>query len=199
MSEHWNNVYATRGAEERSWSEDEPTSSLELLDLLGVTARDSLLDVGAGESGLVDHLLARGFTDLTVLDLSEVALAATREREGHDHVVTVAADVTSWRTQRLFDVWHDRAVLHFLSIDDAQRYVATLESVLAPQGAVVIGVFAPDGPSSCSGLEVQRYSAEDLVELLGTDFVLVGQRRSRHRTPWGAEQSFQWVALRRAS
>ena len=199
MTEHWNDVYATRGAEERSWSEDEPTSSLELLDLLGVTARDSLLDVGAGESGLVDHLLARGFTDLTIMDLSEVALAATREREGHDHVATVQADVTTWRTARRFDVWHDRAVLHFLSPDDARRYVATMENTLSPRGAVVIGVFAPDGPASCSGLAVQRYSAEDLVELLGPGFTLVGQHQRRHRTPWGAEQSFQWVALRRAS
>jgi trans-aconitate methyltransferase len=197
MSEHWNNVYATRGVDERSWSETEPTTSLELLDELGVTPRDSILDIGAGESELVDHLRARGFTDLSVLDLSGTALGATRERIGHDNVVTIEADVTTWHPTRSYDVWHDRAVLHFLSAPDALRYASTLRDALSPSGAVVIGVFAPDGPESCSGLAVTRYGADDLAALLGEEFRIVTERRVRHRTPWGSEQSFQWIAARR--
>ena len=197
MSEHWNSVYATRGVDERSWSEPEPTTSLELLDVLGVTPRDSIIDIGAGESELVDRLRARGCTDLSILDLSATALAATRERIGHENVVTVEADVTTWHPTRHYDVWHDRAVLHFLSAPDALRYAGTLREALSPGGAVVIGVFAPDGPESCSGLPVTRYSAEDLAALLGEEFRVVTKRRVRHRTPWGTDQSFQWVAARR--
>jgi trans-aconitate methyltransferase len=198
MSEHWNDVYATRGVDERSWSEPEPTTSLELLEVLGVAPGDSLIDIGAGESQLVDHLLARGFTDLSILDLSATALAATRERMSHENVVTVEANVTTWHPTRHYDVWHDRAVLHFLSPPDALRYVSTLRDALFPGGAVVIGVFAPDGPESCSGLPVTRYGAEDLAALLGEEFRVVTERRVRHRTPWGTEQPFQWVAARRS-
>ena len=196
MSQHWNDVYATRTVPERSWSEPEPTMSLELLDLLGVTAGNSVIDIGGGESRLVDHLFARGFTDVTVLDLADTALAVTRDRAGCENVATVQADVTVWQPTRHYDVWHDRAVLHFLSPRDAQRYANTLRGVLAPGGAVVIGVFAPDGPQSCSGLPVHRYSAEDLASLLGDEFDIVTERRFRHRTPWGSEQSFQWIAAR---
>ncbi len=197
MSQHWNDVYATRTVSERSWSEPEPTMSLELLDLLSVTAENSVIDIGGGESALVDHLFARGFTDVTILDLADTALAGIRDRAGCENVITVQADVTVWQPTRHYDVWHDRAVLHFLSPRDAQRYADTLRDVLPPGGAVVIGVFAPDGPESCSGLPVHRYSAEDLAALLGDEFDIVTERRLRHQTPWGSEQSFQWIAARR--
>jgi hypothetical protein len=140
---------------------------------------------------------ARGCTDLSILDLAATALAATRERIGYENVVTVEADVTTWHPTRHYDVWHDRAVLHFLSAPDALRYAGTLREALSPGGAVVIGVFAPDGPESCSGLPVTRYGAEDLAALLGEEFRIVTERRVRHRTPWGTDQSFQWVAARR--
>jgi len=197
MSQHWNDAYQSRGVEERSWTESVPSTSLALLDVLQVSPRESLIDIGAGESPLVDHLLVRGFTDLSVLDISSRALAVTRERVGSGHVEALEADVTAWQPSRAYDVWHDRAVLHFLSPDDARRYARTLRDALAPGGAVVIGVFAPDGPASCSGLAVTRYNAEDLAALLGQEFELVDQRRLRHRTPWGSEQSFQWIAARR--
>lgn len=197
MSDHWNDVYASRAVHERSWSEPVPVTSLELFDALGITMRDSVIDIGAGESALVDHLLVRGFADLTVLDLSASALAVTRARVGHENVVTVTADVTAWRPTRRFDVWHDRAVLHFLSTAAAQLYASTLRDALSEGGAVVIGVFAPDGPTTCSGLPVTRYDAESLAALLGEEFCVEIERRVRHRTPWGSEQSFQWVGARR--
>ncbi len=197
MSEHWNDVYTTRAVPERSWSEPEPTTSLELLDLLDVTANDSFIDIGGGESTLVSHLFARGFTDVTVLDIADTALTVTSERAGCESVVTVQADVTVWQPTRRYDVWHDRAVLHFLSPSDAHRYADNLRAALAPGGAVIIGVFAPDGPESCSGLPVHRYGAEDLASLLGEEFGIVTARRVCHQTPWGSEQSFQWIAARR--
>lgn len=197
MSEHWNRVYDTREPDQVSWFEREPTISLELLDTLGVTSEDSVIDVGAGASTLGERLRSRGHTDITILDISASALAQSIERVGHDTVSTVEADVTTWEPRRRYDLWHDRAVLHFLDEEGAQRYAATLRRALSSRGGVVIGVFSPEGPATCSGLDVTRYSAEQLGELLGPDFVVVAERREIHLTPWGAPQSFQWVAARR--
>lgn len=198
VSNHWNDVYETKSADQLSWFEDAPTTSLELLDLLGVTPPEALIDVGAGTSQLVDSLRARGFSDLTILDVSAAALSATLARPGLEGVAAIEADVTTWRTTRLYDVWHDRAVLHFIEPARAELYAATLCAALAPDAKVVIGVFAPDGPDSCSGLPVTRYGAADLARLLGEGFVVVEERRTHHLTPWGADQSFQWVAARRS-
>jgi len=197
MSEHWNQVYDTREPDQVSWFEPEPTTSLELLEILGATPEDSVIDVGAGESLLSDRLRSRGYTDITLLDISASALAQRIARMGDDVVTVLEADVTTWVPQRHYDLWHDRAVLHFLSAEGAQRYAATLRRALSPNGGVVIGVFSPEGPTSCSGLEVTRYSAEQLGELLGDDFELVTARRVSHLTPWGTQQSFQWIAARR--
>ena len=196
MSEHWNRVYDTREPEEVSWFEAEPVVSLELIDALGVVSEDSILDVGAGTSTLLERLGARGHRDLTRLDVSASALAEAATRSAvatHD----VEADVTTWVPPRRYDLWHDRAVLHFLRPPDALRYAATLRRALAPGGVVVIGVFSPEGPTSCSGLEVTRYDAAQLRELLGEDFEVVVERRVVHVTPRQVEQSFQWIAARR--
>jgi trans-aconitate methyltransferase len=196
MSEHWNHVYDTREPEEVSWFEVEPAVSLELIDALGVTSEDSVLDVGAGTSTLLERLRARGLRDLTRLDVAASALAEARSRSA---VATheVEADVTSWVPPRRYDLWHDRAVLHFLRPSEALRYAATLRQALSPGGAVVIGVFSPEGPTSCSGLEVTRYDAAQLRDLLGEDFEVVIERRVVHVTPRQVEQSFQWIAARR--
>jgi len=197
MSAHWNEVYATKTADQLSWFEPTPVTSLALVDTLGVAVHDGVLDVGGGESRFVDHLLARGFDDVSVLDLSSAALAITLARVASPYVTTYCDDVTTFAPDRTFALWHDRAVLHFLGPDQASAYVATLRRVLAPTGALVIGVFSPDGPTSCSGLPVTRYDAAGLAALLGPEFDIVDERRAVHVTPWAAEQSFQWVAARR--
>ena len=197
MSQHWNDVYETKAADQLSWTEDSPATSLELLDLLGVTPSASLIDVGAGTSHLVDALSARGFRDLSILDVSAAALAATLARPGLSAAAAIEADVTTWQPTRRYDVWHDRAVLHFVDPTRAELYAAALRAALAADAKVVIGVFAPDGPDSCSGLAVTRYDAADLARLLGEEFVVVQERRTHHLTPWGTDQSFQWIAARR--
>ena len=197
MSEHWDQVYDTREPDQVSWFEPEPATSLALFDELGVTPAGSVIDVGAGESLLGERLRARGHRDVTLLDISASALGQVVSRLGRDDVTTVEADVTTWVPPRRYDVWHDRAVLHFLGAEGAQRYVATLRAALSPRGVVIIGVFSPEGPTSCSGLDVTRYSAAQLGELLGDDFVIVVERREVHRTPWDNQQSFQWIAARR--
>jgi SAM-dependent methyltransferase len=195
--EHWDDRYETIGAESVSWHQDRPAVSLELLDALGVQPDESLIDVGGGASNLVDHLLAAGHHDVGVLDLSVVALDVARTRIGDPPAVTwIVQDLLSWQPERTWDVWHDRAVLHFLlDDDDRRRYAQTMRAAVRPGGAIVIGAFAEDGPTECSALPVRRHRPEDLVALVG-DCEVVVQRREVHRTPSGAQQPFNWIAAR---
>lgn len=200
MSAHWDERYRSIGAEDVSWYQQAPTTSLELLDALGVTQAETVVDVGGGASVLVDHLVERGHGDVTVVDLSAVALDTARRRLGDPPQVTwVEVDLLTWEPPRRWDLWHDRAVLHFLT-DDAERaaYVRLLRRSLEPGGAFVIGTFAADGPTHCSGLPVQRYDPADLVDVLGGSEVVdvVATRREIHRTPAAADQPFTWVAGR---
>jgi trans-aconitate methyltransferase len=197
----WDTTYTDRGDTSVSWFQAVPTPSLHMIDVLGIAPTARVIDVGGGAAALVDHLMTLGFTDLTVLDISVVALTAARARVGEQAPVSwVQEDVLAWRPLHRFDLCHDRAVFHFL-VDpaDQQRYLATLRAVLAPAGAVIIATFAPDGPDHCSGLPVARYSAEDLTALLGDAFTVVETFREEHTTPTGARQPFTWIAARRAS
>jgi trans-aconitate methyltransferase len=194
MAQHWNDIYGTALAQDLSWFETEPTTSLELFDQLHVSPHESVVDVGAGRSLLVDRLVARGFGDVTILDLSAAALRATKSRPGLEHVVALQADVATWEPPRRFDVWHDRAVLHFIEPAHSSLYVERLRAALSPGGKVIIGVFSPEGPDTCSGVRVTRYDAADLAQLLGEGFDIVAQFRRTHVTPWGVDQSFQWIA-----
>lgn len=186
-----------------SWFEETPTASLGLLDELGVTPQDSVIDIGGGASRLVDHLLQRGHRDVAVLDVSSVALSDARRRLGDPTGVEwISHDLLTWEPTRQWSVWHDRAVLHFL-VDDEDRssYVRLLRRTLMPGGAFLIGVFAEDGPTECSGLSVRRSTPGELVELIGDagdvgDVEVVAELRQVHRTPGGADQVFNWIAGR---
>lgn len=193
---HWDGVYTTSRAEQVSWYEREPRTSLELIDVLGVGAGDAVIDVGGGESRLVDELAGRGYTDLSVLDVSGVALGAVSARVGAAASVEwIVADVTGWRPKRQYRLWHDRAAFHFLVEPSARdAYARTLRAAV-PDGSVVLATFAPDGPESCSGLPVARYGAADLAVVLD-GYDVVATRRVVHVTPWGAQQPFTYVAAR---
>ena len=193
-------MYGRNQADTVSWYQTEPVVSLELVDLLGISAEAGVIDVGGGASVLVDALLLRGFTDLTVLDISEAALRASQERVGADAPVDwIAHDLLTWEPARRYDLWHDRAVFHFLSGDVVGVYRDLLHRAVAPGGCVVMATFAPDGPEWCSGLPVTRYGADQLNETLGDEFKLVDHRREVHVTPSGATQPFTWIAARRIS
>lgn len=200
-STHWNGVYASRAEAEVSWFQETPAPSLELLDLAGVTPESAVVDIGGGLSRLVDELAARGFRDLTVLDISGSALASARARLGKagDRVAWIESDIVSWTPQRQYDVWHDRAAFHFLTDRaDQAAYVERLKAALRPGGHAIIGTFAPDGPEKCSGLPVARHDADSLAAILGAEFSLVHTRRHAHVTPAGATQNFQFSVFRRA-
>ncbi|MGC8522275.1 MAG: class I SAM-dependent methyltransferase [Steroidobacteraceae bacterium] len=198
---HWQRVYATKSAQAVSWYRPHLEVSLELLAAAGLSPGSRVIDIGAGASTLVDDLLERGVRDITVLDVSEQALAIAQERLGARArlVHWLAGDVLQAALPpRGFDFWHDRAVLHFLTDPaDARRYVQRVEASLPAGAHAVIASFAPDGPERCSGLPVARRSAEGIAELFAPAWVLVQSRAERHRTPAGAEQSFAYALLRK--
>jgi SAM-dependent methyltransferase len=200
-SAHWENVYTTKREDEVSWFQQNPAPSLDLIDLARPTPHSAIVDIGGGASRLVDHLVARGFDHVTVLDLAEAALAAAKTRIGDNaNVRWVVADVTKWNPTQTYDIWHDRAAFHFLTVPaDRAAYVTRLKQALKPGGHVVIGTFALDGPERCSGLAVQRHDAASLAVELGTGFTLVDARRQEHSTPWGAIQRFQFCVFRRSA
>lgn len=202
---HWEAVYRDRGPTGMSWYQAEPRTSLELIADLDVAPHTPVIDAGGGSSALAACLVAHGFTDVTVVDLSETALETARRNLAagdEDAVAWIAADLLTWRPPRPYGLWHDRAVFHFLTgPHDRATYLATLCAALAPGGAVIIGTFATDGPTHCSGLPVARYTPDDLAAELTAAFdgalTVTGHRTEHHRTPSGAVQPFAWVTARR--
>lgn len=191
---HWDDVYARRSPESLSWFQAQAALSLELIERMQLQRDAPILDVGAGASTLVDGLLARGYSDITLLDISDQALEVTRRRIEPRVVTTVVENVIAWKPLRRYAVWHDRAVFHFLT-DEAERiaYRKTLSDALAERAHVVIATFALDGPERCSGLPVQRYSVEQLSDEFSDQLRLLSARREKHITPAGGEQPFVYA------
>lgn len=189
----WDRVYASKDPAGVSWYQPVPARSLALVEACAVGRNAPIIDVGGGASLLVDNLLERGYTDLTVLDIAGSALALDRERLGAaaESVQWVEADVLELGPQRRYALWHDRAVLHFLTdAGEQRRYVEVLRAALARGGHAIIATFGPDGPQKCSGLDVQRHSVDSLQSLLGDGFQLREHVLEMHPTPFGTEQQF---------
>jgi hypothetical protein len=200
--EHWDQVYTEKAPSEVSWFQSEPRASLAVLDRFAVPVSSPFIDIGGGASNLIDALLARGWADVTVVDIAAPALAAAKARLGEAaaSVQWEVADITRWQPSRRYGVWHDRAVFHFLT-EPAQQaaYRDALLSGTAPDALVIIATFAPDGPEKCSGLTVQRHDAASLAAALGSEFTLLDDWREEHLTPWGLAQKFIWCVFRRNS
>lgn len=197
---HWNTVYGMKGEQDVSWFESLPAVSMRMIEAAGLTTDTCILDVGGGDSRLVDQLVARGLRCLAVLDVSGAALQRARTRLGAAASIPtwIEADVTGAWTLDPVDIWHDRAVFHFLTDpDDRMRYRAHLARTLRRGGFAIMATFALDGPETCSGLPVQRYSPETLERELGPLFQLVESLAYVHTTPSGATQSFQYSRLLR--
>jgi len=198
--QHWNEVYATKPADTVSWFQASADMSALMIADSGVDKDAAIIDIGSGASVLIDQLLDAGFSDVTVLDISERALAVSKERLGPRAALAhwIVSDVLSWTPARDYDVWHDRAVFHFLT-DEHERaaYRATLLKGLKPDGTLILGTFADDGPERCSGLPVKRWSAAPLAFELGPEFRLIDSLRENHRTPQGVVQPFTWARFER--
>ena len=198
--EHWDEVYRTKASTAVSWYQPSPEPSLRALDQFVSGKSDSLVDVGGGASSLVDELLDRGWTDATVLDVAASGLKVSQQRLGEraKRVNWVVSDITSWHPPRTYDVWHDRAVFHFLtSVEGREGYKQALVDGTAPSSIVIMATFALEGPEKCSGLIVQRYSPETLSQELGSEFQLLQAWQENHSTPSGSEQAFNWCVFKR--
>lgn len=196
---HWDETYTSK-ADHVSWYQDSPAQSLAMIRAATGGQAASVIDIGGGASRLPDALLAGGYADITVLDVSAVALSQSRARLGADaaRISWIVADITAWQPDRTWQVWHDRAVFHFLTVQATQdAYLAALKRGTESGSAVVMATFALTGPEKCSGLPVQRYSAGTLAQRLGPDFALTGQRAETHPTPFGTTQDFTFAAFRR--
>ncbi|MHB1237875.1 MAG: class I SAM-dependent methyltransferase [Gallionella sp.] len=200
--QHWEQIYSTKPSDAVSWFQDHADQSLRLIHNTRLGRNSAIIDVGAGASTLVDDLLTEGYTDLTVLDLSPAALMVAKQRLAkHAECVRWAeGDVTraEFPVHR-FDIWHDRAVFHFLTEPaDRQAYVEQVVRSVRPGGHVIIATFAEDGPEKCSGLPVVRYQPESLHAEFGDAFLLVGHEKEAHHTPSGAVQQFVYCYCRKA-
>jgi 2-polyprenyl-3-methyl-5-hydroxy-6-metoxy-1,4-benzoquinol methylase len=196
---HWEKVYESKKPSEVSWYQPHLVVSLDLIERSGITHADHIIDVGGGASTLVDDLIDRGFHNLTVLDISSKAIEISRARlvEQSARVHWIVGDVLQTPLEKArYHLWHDRAVLHFLTDAEARRtYVRNVRHAVCPGGFIVISTFALDGPAKCSGLEVCRYAPETLLAEFGPDFRLIKSRAERHRAPSGAVQAFLYCLL----
>lgn len=205
MSEknHWENVYTTKKSDEVSWFQPHASVSLELIKKLEASKDAHIIDVGGGASMLVDDLLSLGYSRLTVLDISSAALEVAKNRLGHraNLVEWMVEDVTNLNIPRhSIDVWHDRAVFHFLNDQDKRNaYVNAVINAVKPGGHVIISTFSLSGPEKCSGLPVQRYDVESLHAQFGEPFVLLGHEYENHKTPFSTQQNFIYCYCRVAS
>jgi 2-polyprenyl-3-methyl-5-hydroxy-6-metoxy-1,4-benzoquinol methylase len=197
---HWEKVYKTKEPDAVSWYRAHLETSLALIERAAQSRSASIIDIGAGESTLVDDLLARGYDDITVFDVSETALEVTKKRLGSlaEQIKWIVADVTQVELERsAYDVWHDRAVFHFLtSMEQRAAYVRNVAKAVKTGGHVIVSTFGPEGPAKCSGLEVSRYDAESLHGEFGPRFHLVESCKELHNTPFGATQQFLYCYCR---
>jgi ubiquinone/menaquinone biosynthesis C-methylase UbiE len=192
--EHWEKVYQTKSAEALSWFQEHATRSLEIIRSIGAKPDSRIIDVGGGASTLVDDLLDHGFDHVSVLDLSASALEVARQRLGPKGEIVdwLAGDIRQVKLPaQTYDIWHDRAVFHFLT-DPADRlaYVEQVMVSVKPGGHVIVATFAPDGPDQCSGLPVARYDHAQLHGEFGPAFELLEHANEAHKTPWGSVQHF---------
>ena len=201
--QHWETVYRTKAPDAVSWYRPHLDTSLALIERAAPDRNTAVLDVGGGASTLVDDLLARGYRDLSVLDISAAALNVARERLGEaaDKVTWLAADLLDAPLpQARYDLWHDRAVFHFLTeAEQRAHYLRQLARALKPGGHAVLATFGPQGPLKCSGLDTVRYDAWELARVLGDGFTLLDSTLELHATPFGTTQPFLYALFRRTS
>lgn len=196
---HWENIYGKKAPAAVSWYRPHLERSLELIEKAAPAHSAGIIDVGGGESTLVDDLVARGYHNITVLDISQTAIDVTRKRlSTSQNIHWLVGDVTTVELEsRTYDVWHDRAVFHFLTATDARTaYVRQVAKTVKPGGHVIVSTFGPEGPSKCSGLEVVRYDAESLHKEFGISFHLLGSSTELHKTPFGTTQQFLYCMCR---
>jgi len=199
---HWNNIYQTKSLDKVSWYQQVPATSLEFVERFNLPKTAKIIDIGGGDSFLVDHLLDMGYQDITVLDISEQAIERAQIRLGTraDKVKWLIADAADFQVSDKYDLWHDRAALHFLTNEkEIQSYVKALTTSVNPQGYIIIGTFSENGPKQCSGIDIKQYSENSLTDRLKHFFEKIRCITIDHKTPSGSIQNFIFCSFRRIS
>ncbi len=197
---HWETVYETKSASEVSWTQDNPKTSLDFIKSFNVPKTASIIDIGGGDSKLVDYLLSEGFENITVLDISETALEKTKQRLGNKgaKVNWVVSDITDFKPHTTFDIWHDRATFHFLTTNEhIQKYTSITQNYVA--NYLVVGTFSENGPTKCSGLEIKQYNESTLSKQLQQGFDKIRCVNEDHITPFNTVQNFLFCSFKKQS
>lgn len=195
--QHWEKIYSHKQPDELSWTQDVPATSLRLIREFNLPKNASIIDIGGGDSKLVDHLLQEGFQDLTVLDISENALLRAKERLGKQagKVTWIVSDITGFKPSKQYDLWHDRATFHFLtSADQIDKYLGIVQYFA--KGFLTIGTFSKEGPKKCSGLEIKQYDQQELEHLLSNGFKKIKCITEDHITPFNTKQHFLFCSFK---
>lgn len=195
---HWNDLYASKKIEEVSWYQKVPQTSLDFILNSNILKHDPIIDIGGGDSFLVDFLLDNNFTDITVLDISDIAISRAKNRLGPraDDVNWIVSDICNFNISREYALWHDRAVFHFMKeLDEINHYSQVVVKGIADNGKLILGTFSEKGPERCCALNVIRYSTSELCTLFSKNFTCETKLNTIHRTPFGKEQAFSFVEL----
>ncbi len=195
---HWETVYKTKNPEEVSWTQENPKTSLDFIGSFGLEKTAKIIDVGGGDSKLVDYLLNKGYENISVLDISEKALQKSRDRLGEkaNKVTWIVSDITVFEPKTIYDVWHDRATFHFLTTpEQVKKYITTARNAVS--GFLMIGTFSENGPTKCSGLNIQQYSDEKLTAVLKNGFDKIRCVLEDHITPFGTAQNFLFCSFKK--
>lgn len=198
---HWENIYQTKALEEVGWYQPKPHTSLDLLAQLDLAPTAKIIDIGGGDSFLVDHLLDLGYENISVLDISAAALERAQKRLGEraKKVTWIQSDVASFEPKEQYDCWHDRAAFHFLTNEeDAAHYVQAAKQGVRSGGALVLGTFSEQGPKKCSGIAIKQYNEQSLSDALGDAFKKIGCQKVDHQTPSGSLQNFIFCRFKKS-
>ncbi|WP_106914570.1 class I SAM-dependent methyltransferase [Chryseobacterium aurantiacum] len=195
---HWENVYETKNPDQVSWTQEKPNTSLELIRSFGLDKGAKIIDIGGGDSNLVDYLLEEGYENITVLDISAKALEKAKERLGSsaNTIKWIATDITTFEPTETYDIWHDRAAFHFLTTpEQVSKYIDIAEKNI--KGFMVLGTFSKNGPTKCSGLDIQQYDELSLTEKFEAGFEKITCITEDHKTPFGTTQNFVFCTFKK--
>ena len=196
--EHWENIYLKKEIDGVSWYQKIPSESIQLIEKYSVSNSDKIIDIGCGKSFLADNLLELNYNNITLVDISSNALKEVKDRLQNKSLNFIETDILNFNSNDKYDIWHDRAVFHFITENEGiKKYISLCSDYMNKDGILIIGTFAEDGPLKCSGLEIRRYSISDLENLFKENFELVESFKILHKTPFDTEQSFTFCVLRK--
>ena len=195
---HWENIYQKKEIDGVSWYQKVPIESLQLIKKYSISNGDKIIDIGCGKSFLADNLLELNYTDISLVDISSNALKEVKDRLQNKSLNFIETDILNFNSNDKYDIWHDRAVFHFITNPEGiEKYISLCNKYINNHGILIIGAFAEDGPLKCSGLEIKRYSVDQISDLFEENFELVESFKILHKTPFNTEQSFSFCVLRK--